>query len=138
MSQAPFLKLLEQFCHINDIAWTEQRKRAGEAVITHPERGIVSGARKGYILSVFQRLVRGEIDEEVFFGTGEIWWSESVGIPAWGNEVNGWLLMQEQLQNPDYPVSMVVVDDVITLLTPQSTDLLRQAEAKGLVVVEML
>lgn len=73
MSQAPFLKLLEQFCHINDIAWNSQWKQAGEIILAHPERTIVSSARNGYILSVFQRLVRGEIDEETFFGTGEVW-----------------------------------------------------------------
>ncbi len=132
-----WLKQLEQFCHINDIPRTAQWKSAGQSIIENPERAIIAAARHGYILQAFQRLVRGEIDEETFFGTGEIRGTEPVAMPDTGNELVGWLQIQQQLQKNDYPVSLVIVDDVINLFAPQSVSLLKQAEEKGLVVVHI-
>ncbi len=137
MSSNAFLKQLEQFCHINDITRTEQWKTAGESILHHPERSLISAARLGYVLQAFQRFVRWEINEEVFFGTGEVWGTEHVALSDRGNELIGRLQIQEQLQKNDYPVSLVVVDDVINLFAPQSVSLLKQAQEKGLVVVHI-
>ncbi len=137
MSQVSFIKLLEQFCHINDIPWTDKWKNAGQIIIDHPERKLISAARLGYVLQAFQKFVRKEIDEEVFFGTGEVWGTEPVVMPDRGNELIGWLQIQEQLQTPAYPVSLLVIDATMSLFAPQSESILKKAEEKGLIVVTL-
>lgn len=134
MTDQDFLALLEKYCHINDIQRNDNWHQAGTLVVAHPNHTVLNASRQGYIVVALQRFVRGEIDQETFFGTGDSRWTEPIAMPARANEWAWWLHIQHQMQDSLFATTLLVVDHSSSPVSAWGSGDLTQAVEKGLLV----